>query len=241
MNVEDLQSLYARQKQMATQLAGDLLDIPRRAVLLNEIYRDSGGNHAFSQIAAHGALWAYRFFEVGGRLGRIIACRYFYNARERSFRLGLLNRFAEGFREVNRLVFIDTFTNYYFTRAFGQEAGVETLIQPSLVEALNRVHRASAAGGTLTSLEKKDVFEQSFFWEQELTVAPGVQQAVSQFECPIMVALCTRPPVRFAYFPRLSYLFFSNFADKSERIEKGVSGCLLCQLFFRHFGDSKGC
>src|SRR5580700_7263571 len=111
MDLEHLQSLYARQKERSTQLAGDLLDIPRRAVLLNEIYRDSGENHAFSQIAAHGALWAYRFFEVGGRLGRIFAWRYFYNSGERAYRRGLLNRFAEGFREVNRLVFIDTFTN----------------------------------------------------------------------------------------------------------------------------------
>ena len=222
MNLEQLQSLYSRQKQRSTQLAGELLDIPRRAVLLNEIYRDSGENHCFSQIAAHGALWAYRFFEVGGRLGRLIAWRYFYNATERAYRLGLLNRFAEGFREVNRLVFIDTHTNYYFTREFGREAGVETLIQPSLLDALNRVHRARETGGILTPQEKKDVFEQSFFWEQELTVAPGVQKTVSQFECPIMVALCTKPPVRFAYFPRLSYLFFHNFADKTERIEKGM-------------------
>jgi hypothetical protein len=222
LSLERLQTVYAEQKQRATEVAGDMLDIPRRAVLLNEIYLDSGENHTFSQIAAHGALWAYRFFEVGGRLGKIIAWRYFYNSGERAYRLSLLNKFAEGFRQVNRLVFIDTFTNYYFTRQFGREPGVEQIIQPSLVEALNRVHQARTTGQALRPAEKKEVFEQSFFWEQELTVAPGVQQTVAQFDCPIMVALCTKPFVRFAYFPHLSYILFRNFADKTERIEKGL-------------------
>ena len=63
------------------------------------------------QIATHGALWAYRYFEVGGWLGRVIANRYFYNAQEKQFRLGLLQSFAEGFRKVNRSVCIDTYTN----------------------------------------------------------------------------------------------------------------------------------
>jgi hypothetical protein len=222
MNLEQLQVLYDHQKERATQLAGDLADIPRRVVLLNEIYLDSRGNHAFSQIAAHGALWAFRFFEVGGRLGKIVSWRYFHNSQERAFRLGLLNRFAEGFREVNRLVFIDTFTNYYFTREYGRELGSEQIIQPSLLEALNRVHRAREAGQEFNDRERKDVFEQSFYWEQELTVAPGVEKTVSQFECPIMVALCTKPVVRFAYFPRMSFIFFRNFAEKNERIEKGL-------------------
>lgn len=222
MELEQLQALYAQQKERATRIAGELIDIPRRAALLNEIYLDSGGNHAFSQIAAHGALWAFRFFEVGGRLGKIVSWRYFHNSAERAFRLGLLNRFAEGFREVNLLVFIDTFTNYYFTREHGREPGVEQFIQPSLLEALNRVHRARETGQNLNVAEMKEVFEQSFFWEQELTVAPGVQRTVSQFECPIMVALCTKPVVRFAYFPKMSFIFFRNFAEKSERIEKGM-------------------
>ena len=36
------------------------------------------------------------------------------------------------------------------------------------------------------------------------------------------VLLCTKPFVRFAYFPRMTYILFRNFADKSERIEKGL-------------------
>src|SRR5262249_34671507 len=70
--------------------------------------------------------------------------------------------------------------------------------------------------------EKRHVFMQSFQWEQELTVAPGVKAAVEQFQCFFMRTLCLKPLVRFAYFPRLQFLLFHNFADKAERIAKGI-------------------
>lgn len=213
---------YDRIKAEATRWAGDRLDIPRRVVLLYNLYLDSGRNHAFSQIAAHGALWAFRYFEVGGSIGRLIARRYFYNPRERAFRLGLLEHFAEGFRRVNRLVCIDTWTNYQFAGEYGHLAGAEEIVPPSLLDALNRVHDARKRGISLTAREKRKVFEQSFLCEQELTVAPGVAETVKAFDCPFMLLLCLRPFVRFAYFPRWKYLLFRNFAEKEERIEKGL-------------------
>ena len=222
VDLNRLQTAYTAAKTEATQLAGDLLDIPRRAILLDAMFRHSGGNHVFPQIAAHGALWAYNFFEVGGRLGRLISYRYFYNSQERAYRLSLLDRFAEGFRLVNRQVFIDTWTNYHFVAEYGGEPGADQIIQPTLLNALNMVHEARVSGAKLSAAQQQAVFEQSFHWEQELTVAPGVQLAISQFECPIMIALCTKPIVRFAYFPRLQFLWFRNFANKQERIDKGM-------------------
>ena len=213
---------YERIKAEATRLAGGLFDIPRRVVLLYNLYLDSGRNHAFSQMAAHGALWAFRYFEVGGSVGRLIARRYFYNSTERAFRLGLLQQFAEGFRRVNRLVCIDTWTNYHFVKEFGQLSGAEQIVPPSLLDALNRVHHARERGSSLSSTEKRHVFEQSFHCEQEITVAPGVAETVKAFDCPFMLFLCLRPFVRFAYFPRWQYLWFHNFAAKEERIEKGL-------------------
>jgi hypothetical protein len=71
----DLHAAYAAFKTQGETLAGDMLDIRRRAMILHHMYLESGENHAFSLIAAHGALWAYRYFEVGGRLGRFIAYR----------------------------------------------------------------------------------------------------------------------------------------------------------------------
>jgi hypothetical protein len=209
-------------KSEATLLAGDLLDIPRRVSLLYNLYLDSGRNHAFSQIAAHGALWAFRYFEVGGSLGRLIGRRYFYNATERAMRLGLLQEFAEGFRRVNRQVCIDTWTNYHFVAQYGHLPEAAEILPAPLLDALIRVHFARKSGAALSAAEKRRVFEQSFLCEQEVTVAPGVAQAVAGFECRVMKFLCLRPFVRFAYFPGCKHLFFRNFADQQERIAKGM-------------------
>src|SRR5262249_50468340 len=185
-------------------------------------YLGSGGNHTFSLIAAHGALWAYGYFEVGGSLGRLIARRYFHNPTERAYRLKLLQEFADGFRRVNRLVCIDTYTNYTFTRDYGHLPAAGEVLPGALLGALNRVHAARKTGRPLSPTEKRQVFEQSFHCEQEVTVAPGVAAVVAAFECRFMKFLCLRPLVRFAYFPNCSYLFFRNFADKGERLDKGM-------------------
>ena len=222
MTLNDLQLRYDDLQREASVLAGGLEDIPRRAVVLNSLYFDSGRNHIFSHIAAHGALWAYRYFEVGGRLGRLIANRYFYNKTEKTYRLGILNDFAEGFRKVNRQVCIDTYANYHFTKKHGDEADADRIIPPTLLDALNRIHSASRAGRELSDSEKRLVFEQSFRCEQEVTVAPGVKTAVDGFQCRVMKFLCMKPLVRFAYFPSWRFLWFRDFSNQSERIEKGL-------------------
>ena len=229
MDRASLQERYDERKAEATLLAGGLLDIPRRALVLHSMYLDSGRNHTFSMIAAHGALWAHGYFEAGGSLGRLIARRYFYDRAERAYRLGLLREFAEGFRKVNRQVCIDTYANYHFARRHGRLAGAEELVEPSLLDALNRIHHARERGQVLPAGESRQVFEQSFRCEQEVTVAPGVQAAVRGFECKILRFLCLRPLVRFAYFPRFRYLFFRNFADKDERIARGLHAFELAQ------------
>jgi hypothetical protein len=221
IEVETLGVRYEELKAKAGLLAGDRQDIPRRVGILYNLFLHSGGNHTFSLMAAHGALWAYGYFEVGGRLGQLIGQRYFYNPTERKYRLGLLQQFAESFRDVNRLVTIDTYTNYYFTRQYGHMPGAEQFVPSDLLSALNEVHAARDRRQELPAADLRRIFEQSFFWEQETTVAPGVEQAVSGFDCRILRTLCLRPIVRFAYFPRCKFLMFRNFADKDERIEKG--------------------
>ena len=54
----ELQTAYASLKAQAELLAGGLGDIQRRVAILTSLYLDSGCNHVFSQMAAHGALWA---------------------------------------------------------------------------------------------------------------------------------------------------------------------------------------
>jgi hypothetical protein len=217
-----MDSAYAAIKERATQLAGQPGDIPRRVALHHGIYLDSGGNHAFPQIALHGALWACRFFETTGSLGKIIQHRYFYDREEREYRMGLLSQFSEGFKAVNRAVFIDTYTNYYFTREHGREPGAERVIHPDLLSALNTMHRARAEGRQLAPGERRSLYQQALLWEQEVTVAPGVKSEVEKFDCPILRSLCLKPLVRFAYFPRTRYFPFRNFSDKDERIRNAM-------------------
>ena len=219
MSLEQLQSAYLTFQSQGEVLAGNLLDIPRRVAILTHLYLDSGRNHTFPQIAAHGALWGLAYFESGGTLGRLIASRYCYSRSEKAYRMGILREFAEGFRRVNRQVCIDT---YEFTKKFGEQPEASEIIPAKLLDALNRVHHARRSGIELPSDEKQRVFEHSFRCEQETTVAPGVTAAINGFDCRIMRWLCLHPFVRFSYFPRLQWLWFRNFGDTEERIEKGL-------------------
>lgn len=228
-SLSSLQTEYAALKSEAALLAGDLLDIPRRVAVLHNLYLDSLGNHTFSLIAAHGALWAWKYFETGGSLGRLMAYRYFYNSRERAYRLGLLNSFAESFREVNRCVCIDTVANYNFVARFGSEPYAAEILPVRLFEALRQVHAAKDQKTTLAEEAKFNIFSASFHCEQEVTVAPGVRQAVAGFDCPILRRLILRPIVRFRFFPRLRYMFFKDFSETQERIARGMYAFQLAQ------------
>ena len=213
---------YARLRAEATRLAGAPGDIARRVMVHHHLYLDSGGNHVFPLVALHGALWAAGFFETTGRLGQVLRARYFYNSRERQFSMGLLGGFAEGFKTVNRQVFIDTFANYFFTRHYGHHPSAARLVHPELFQALVAMHAATRTGASLSPVQKRDLFMLSLRFEQEITVAPGVSAEVGKFDCPILRFLCLRPLVRFAYFPMGTFLVFSNFADTDERIAKAV-------------------
>jgi hypothetical protein len=217
-----LAAAYAGLKAEATRLAGAPGDIPRRVALLHAIHVDSGGNHAFPEVALHGAAWALTFFETTGRLGQMIRHRYFYDAEQRAYRMGLLGRFAEAFKTANRAVFIDTFTNYYFTKAHGRESGAEGLLPAPLLAALNEVHAAAARGQRLSAAARRDLFLAALRFEQEVTVAPAVKAEVARFDCPVLTYLCLKPVVRFAYFPRWRYMFFRDFSDTDERIDKAT-------------------
>jgi hypothetical protein len=206
----------------AERLAGGPGDIPQRVALLHAVFVDSGGNHAFPEVALHGALWAYSFYERRGAVSRAIAYRYFYDADERARRAYLLFRFSQGFKEANRSVFVDTYANYVFAKRHGESPGADEVLAPALLEALNRVHRARRSGTRLPERERAEVFETALLHEQEQTVGPKIREEVARFDCPILSAIVLRPVVRFAYFPRATYLAFRNFGDTDERIAKAV-------------------
>jgi hypothetical protein len=213
-----LENRYQELRREATVLAGEPKDIPQRAALLHEIYLDSRRNHGFAEIATHGALWGFRFFETTGTLGNLISYRYFYNHREMKYRHSLLQTFADGFKTANRSVFIDTYSNYYFTKEFGEEKATEAILKPELLDALRQIHRAAREEKLLDTAERRKLFQTTLQWEQETTVAPKVKEEIAKFDCPVLKRLVLKPFVRFSYFPRFKMFWFRNFSDTTERI-----------------------
>jgi len=217
-----LRAAYESTKARARAIAGEPADILPRVRAHREIYLDSNGNHAFPLIALHGALWGYDFFETTGKLGELISYRYFLDAEEKEKRLAMLNEFARGFKAVNREVFIDTYTNYHFTKEHGRTPGADEFINPELLAALNEVHAAAKTNTQIDERKKKDIFLSALRFEQEITVAPGIERELAKFDCPILRALCMKPIVRFAYFPILRTFYFRDFSNKDERIDRAV-------------------
>jgi hypothetical protein len=211
---------YERIHEDAIRLAGGPGDIPQRVAILHSIFVDSGGNHAFPEVALHGALWAHAFYERRGAVSRLITYRYFYDREERARRAYMLYGFSEGFKQANRSVFVDTYSNYHFSRQFGEAAG--EVLSPELLDALNRVHHARRAGRKLSLADRGEVFKTALLFEQERTVGPKVREEVSKFDCPVLTKLVLRPLVRFAYFPRTTMMLFHDFGDTDERIEKAI-------------------
>jgi hypothetical protein len=217
-----LASAYQTLRSQAANLAGAPGDIPQRVLVLREIFLDSNGNHAFPLVASHGALWAYGYFERGGRLANIIQYRYFYDEVERERRLRMLDEFTESFKKTNRQVFMDTYTNYYFSKFHGTEPGAAGYIPAELLKQLNAMHAARKQGRYLPQREHRELFVAALLWEQESMVARSVEDAVQRFDCPILKGLALKPVVRFEYFPATKYFLFSDFSDKQERIEHAI-------------------
>ena len=147
----ELAAAHQEIRAEAVRLAGGPGDMPPRVALLHSIFVDSGGNHVFPEVALHGALWAYGFYERRGTVSRMISSRYFYDREERARRAYMLFEFSQGFKEANRSVFIDTYTNYFFTKRHGEDPGADEIVPPELLEALNRAHHAGRAGRKLPS------------------------------------------------------------------------------------------
>src|SRR2546430_16029161 len=166
----DLPAAYGAMRREAVRLAGGPGDIPPRVALHHSIFLDSGGNHCFPEVALHGALWAYGFYERRGAVSRMISYRYFYDRDDRARRAYMLFVFSQGFKDANRSVFMDTYANYFFTKRFGESAGAEEIVAPQLLEALNRAHHAAPADRPLSAAQRRSTFEPVRVFEQQNTV-----------------------------------------------------------------------
>lgn len=218
-----LKNAYHDLKAEATTLAGGLTDLSQRATVYHHIYRQSGGNHVFPLIAAHGALWAGGYFRFGLQLGKCLSWQYGINPRLRRQRLEQLDQFADAFRNVNRQVCVDTYMSFHLTARFGDHPEIAEYVPSNLLAAYRMLHAARTENQSLTDAERKTIFEAHFRHEQQTIVGETVQAAVANFDWPLVRFLALRPPVRFAYFSQGRRLWFRNFSDQSERIANGFA------------------
>lgn len=221
MSSTELSAAYEALKSEAVRLAGGLTDLAQRATVYHHLYRASGGNHAFPLIAAHGALWAGGYFKRCLALGKWLAWQYPTDVQVRRQKLAQLDDFANVFRDINRRVCIDTYVNFHFSARFGGDSQIADFVPAPLLEAQNRLHAARTAKRRLSDADMRGVFETHFLHEQQHVVGPALEAAVAAFDWKLVRAMALRPLVRFAYFPGRPF-WFHNFADRQERIEKGL-------------------
>lgn len=219
---QPLEGAYASWRAEGERLAGRLTDLPLRATVYHHVYQDSGGNHVFPLIAAHGALWAGGYFSRALRLGTWLSYQYALSPVKRQQQLVALKEFADVFRDVNRRVCIEVYTNYQFTKAYGDDAGASELVSAELLEALRLVHAARRTGRSLTDAQREAVFTAHFLHEQASVVGPALTDAVRRFEWPLVKYLALRPRVCFAYFPPGRALWFRDFSCREERVKRGL-------------------
>lgn len=214
----------------AIMLAGKADDAPTRAVFLHDLYVSSRGNHTFPEVALHGALWGHRFLAQTQRTTEWVSEFGLTNVSAVEQLVEAAENFRKVLLETNRLVFIDTYTNYHFARLHGRKAGAERVVPKNLLEPLTRstVAQAGTSIGPFTLAERESLYDLSLDWEQYSTVADAMSKAVRDIVSHLDVGpdivnrmlqkAFVKPVVHFEYFPWNKYFYFNNFADKAERI-----------------------
>ena len=213
---------HRRIHQEATVLAGAITDLAQRASVYHHLYEDSGGRNVFPLIAAHGALWGAGYFVLGLKVGALLSAQFLFTPAVRRDKLQQLHAFADAFREINRRVCVEAYTAYHFSKLHGCAPAAERYLQPRLLAALNRCHRAQSLHEPLPRPARRELFEAFFLWEQEVIVGPAVEQALAALDWPLIRRVALRPRIEFAYFASSRNMKFADFASTAERIEKGL-------------------
>jgi hypothetical protein len=222
MERESIDLEVERIRARATALAGTTGDLIQRASVYHHLYADSGRNHSFPLLAAHGALWASGYFRAGMRFGAIVANGRRLIGDNADQLKSMLTSFAEQFRDINRRVCIETFFIYQLTADPKLIESAERLVSGPLLLEMDRCHHAKRTGRPLPDTERRELFKAFFLWEQANIVGPSIEQAFATFDWPLIRSLALRPKIRFSYFNGTP-LTFRNFNDTNERIEKGIA------------------
>jgi hypothetical protein len=211
-----LHAAWASIHALAEELSGTSLDAPRRAVLYYSLYEESAGNFMFPLVATHGSLWGVRHTRrVEAVLRRL---------RPLS-RHGSVDRWIaalDAVRDVNRRVFVEIYTTFYFTRFYGRHPAAAELVHPDVLARYNQVHEAVAAGVPLSVEARRDVYFDVFVHEQDDIVDPGVLRAAREAGSPLLLKALQRVRPRFTYFPPGERLRFTDFTDVEQRNREGL-------------------
>lgn len=214
----NLDAAYSQIQKQAIQLSGRPQDIAQRVQHLKQMYVDSKGKYAFPLVAAHGAQFAKKIFGVtqsASDVFSLIAQMSSSGELNKAQRLNeMTSNFSTQLENVNRFVFIDTYTNYYFSKIYGRRPGAEKFIPSSLLNALNRMHEAK----TYNETEKRALFHEALLYEQHTRVSPMVTKVCGGYSEKWLLHLILKPIVRFAYFPKSVYFQFTDFSSEAERI-----------------------
>ncbi len=209
-------------RDRAVKLAGKPDDLVQRATNYIELYRHSDGNHGFPLLAAHGALWGAGHFRRGRRIGMALARLRRFDAEERKRQLAKIEGFSRALKEINRQVFVETYTAYHLTDRFGEDPDLADHIPAELILTLCRCHETRRSGKRLPANDRRALFEAFFLWEQANIVGPSVEAAVADLDWRLLRQLSLRPPIGFAYFRPYEWLWFKAFDDESERLRRGI-------------------
>lgn len=212
---DELVAAHAKVLAAAEELSGGTEDARKRAITYFSIYEDSGGNFMFPLIASHGSMWGVTHTQ---RIDRVLG------------KLRLLSRHGrvqgwmdalDAIRDINRRVFVEVYSTFYFTRHYGQHPRAGEIIKPEVLALYNAIHEAVSRGETLALAERRSLYFEVFVHEQHDIVDPGIQAAVAG--CPRwMVSVFKRVRPRFKYFPRGESLRFTDFTDVAQRNREGL-------------------
>lgn len=213
---------YEGLRKRGFALAGGLRDLSQRACVYHHMYEDSGNRNVFPLIAAHGALWASRYFKKGMFGGKVLALQYLLTPWLMKPRLDSLLEFANKFRDINRRVCAESYALYYYTRNHEENVFIQSIIGNDFAKVLYQCHEARDRGARFSQESREQLFYQFFRWEQENIVAPSVTEAFETFHWKAVRHLALRPRIDFSYFGKEYNLPFEDFSSKEERMEKGV-------------------
>lgn len=207
----------------AERLAGGLDDLGQRSLVYHQVYRESGTLFHFPLVASHGALWATWYLRAAWLAAHVFAATDPTCRLRRRARMATYTAYVDAIKEINRQVMIEAFTCLYLYKVCGERACAELQFSDGLAAQFRERFGAGAPTFVQTHEGDRDFYETFFRWEQDKVVGPAVDAALAAFDWPFMNTLSRKPWVWFSYFRVGRALIFRDFADKEERVRKGLS------------------